>query len=393
MKIATLRRRTDVLAGVHGVARLDRRTTRLAGRLNPGDIAVIDHVDIDRVAAEALVSARVAAVINAQPSISGRYPNLGPDLIVASGIPLLDNVGSEIFAALKEGTKIRIDGASVYIGEELVASGTPQDPATIGALMAEAKVGLSAQLEAFAVNTSEFMNRERELLLDGVGVPDIKTRLARRHVLVVVRGYGHAEDLKSLKHYIREFKPVLIGVDGGADALLAAGHKPHLIVGDMDAVSDAALATGAEVVVHAYPDGRAPGLLRVQDLGIDAVTFPTSGSSEDAAMLLADEKGAELIVAVGTHATLSEFLDKGRAGMASTFLTRLRVGGKLVDAKGVNRLYRNRISAAALLLLVLAALVAIVAALAVSDVGRTFLQQHVSHDWNHVTHWVRNLFS
>ncbi|HET9170045.1 MAG TPA: putative cytokinetic ring protein SteA, partial [Actinospica sp.] len=323
MKLATLRRRGEPPPGVSGVARLDRRTNRLAGRVNPGDIAIIDHVDLDRVAAEALVAARVAAVINAQPSISGRYPNLGPDLIVESGIPLLDNVGSEIFAAVKEGMKIRIDGESVYVGETVVATGTAQTPDSVAAMMAEAKVGLSAQLEAFAVNTSEFMSRERELLLDGVGVPAVRTKFAGKHVLVVVRGYGHAAELKSLKHYIREFKPVLVGVDGGADVLLAAGHKPHLIVGDMDAVSDAALATGAEVVVHAYPDGRAPGLLRVQDLGIEPVSFPTSGTSEDIAMLLADDNGAELIVAVGTHATLTEFLDQGRSGMASTFLTRL----------------------------------------------------------------------
>ncbi len=392
MKLATLRRRGEPPPGVSGVARLDRRTNRLAGRVNPGDIAIIDHVDLDRVAAEALVSAKVAAVINAQPSISGRYPNLGPDLIVESGIPLLDNVGGEIFAAVKEGMKIRIDGESVYVGETVVATGTPQTPDSIAAMMAEAKVGLSAQLEAFAVNTSEFMSRERELLLDGVGVPAVRTKFAGKHVLVVVRGYGHAADLKSLKHYIREFKPVLVGVDGGADALLAAGHKPHLIVGDMDAVSDAALATGAEVVVHAYPDGRAPGLMRVQDLGIDAARFPTSGTSEDIAMLLADENGAELIVAVGTHATLTEFLDQGRSGMASTFLTRLRVGGKLVDAKGVSRLYRNRISAAALLLLVLAALVTIVAALAVSDPGRAYLN-HLDHNWNHFVHWIQGRFS
>jgi uncharacterized membrane-anchored protein len=207
-----------------------------------------------------------------------------------------------------------------------------------------------------------------------------------------VRGYDHQRDLKALKHYIREYKPVLIGVDGGADALLEAGLKPHLIVGDMDAVSDAALATGAEVVVHAYPDGRAPGLARVQDLGIDAVTFPTSGTSEDVAMLLADENGASLIVAVGTHATLTEFLDKGRSGMASTFLTRLRVGGKLVDAKGVTRLYRSRISAAALLLLVLATLVTIIAALAVSEAGRSYLH-NFDHSWNHLVGWVQDLFS
>ncbi|MEP7179147.1 MAG: putative cytokinetic ring protein SteA [Pseudonocardiales bacterium] len=392
MKLATLRRRADALPGVSGVARLDRRTNRLVGRLNPGDIAVIDHVDLDRVTAQTLVAAKVSAVINAQPSISGRYPNLGPDLIVGTGIPLLDNVGGEIFAAVKEGTRIRVDGDTAYIGDQAVATGTPQNVDTIAALMFEAKSGLSAQLEAFAVNTSEYMSREREMLLNGVGVPEVRTNFTGRHVLVVVRGYDYDADLKSLKHYIREFKPVLVGVDGGADALLEAGHKPHLIVGDMDAVSDAALATGAEIVVHAYPDGRAPGLARVQDLGIDAVTFPTSGTSEDVAMLLADENGADLIVAVGTHATLTEFLDKGRSGMASTFLTRLRVGGKLVDAKGVSRLYRSRISAAALLLLVLATLVTIVAALAVSEAGRSYLH-HFDHSWSAFIGWVQDLFS
>jgi uncharacterized membrane-anchored protein len=392
MKLAPLRRRSDALPGVSGVARLDRRTNRLVGRLNPGDIAIIDHVDLDRVSAEALVAAKVALVINAQPSVSGRYPNLGPDRIVGNGIPILDNVGAEIFAAVKEGTKIRIDGDTVYVGETPVATGTTQDSESIARAMAEAKIGLSAQLEAFAADTSEYMSRERELLLDGVGVPAVQTSFTGRHVLVVVRGYDHAADLKALKHYIREYKPVLVGVDGGADALLEAGLKPHMVVGDMEAVSDAALATGAEVVVHAYPDGRAPGLNRVQDLGIDAVSFPTSGTSEDIAMLLADENGAELIVAVGTHATLTEFLDKGRAGMASTFLTRLRVGGKLVDAQGVARLYRNRISAAALLLLVLAALVAIVAALAVSEAGRHYLHNYDSN-WHSFTHWVRGVFS
>ena len=218
MKLATLRRRADALPGASGVARLDRRTNRLVGRLNPGDIAIIDHVDLDRVAAQALVAAKVSAVINAQPSISGRYPNLGPDLIVATGIPLLDNVGGEIFAAVKEGTKIRLDGDSVYIGDEAVATGTRQDVDSVAALMIEAKSGLSVQLEAFAANTLEYLSRERELLLDGVGVPDVRTNFAGRHVLVVVRGYDYAADLKSLKHYIREFKPVLVGVDGGGRA-------------------------------------------------------------------------------------------------------------------------------------------------------------------------------
>ncbi|MDT4906626.1 MAG: hypothetical protein QOF92_1325 [Pseudonocardiales bacterium] len=392
MKLAPLRRRNDALPGVSGVARLDRRTPRLAGRLNPGDIAIIDHVDLDRTSAEALLAAKPTAIINAQPCISGRYPNLGPQLIVSHGILLLDNVGAEIFGSVKEGTKVRIDGHTVFLGDTPVVTGTLQDIETVEALMLEAKAGLSSQLEAFAVNTAEFMGAERSLLLDGIGIPEVKTSMTGRHVLIVVRSHEHAADLKSLKHYIREYKPVLVGVDGGADALLEAGHKPHLIVGDMDAVSDAALATGAEVVVHAYPDGRAPGLARVQDLGIDAITFPTSGTSEDAAMLLADEQGAELVVAVGSHANLTEFLDRGRAGMASSFLTRLRLGAKLVDAKTVNRLYRNRISGAALLLLVIAAMVAIVAALAVSDAGRTYLNSF-DHGWANFVGWLQDLFS
>ena len=394
MKLATMRRARNgtALPGVVGVARLDRRTKNLTGRLNPGDIAIIDHVDLDRVSADALVAARVAAVINAAPSISGRYPNLGPEILMSAGIPLVDSVGIEVFSEVKEGTKVRVDCNTVYVGEQVIGTGTEQDKSSIADQMLDAKAGLSTQLEAFAANTMEYMKRERGLLLDGVGVPDITTKLARRHVLVVVRGYDYKEDIAVLRPYIREYRPVLIGVDGGADALREAGYTPHLIVGDMDSVSDEVLRCGAEVVVHAYPDGRAPGLERVQDLGVETVTFPAAGTSEDVAILLADEKGAELIVAVGTHNNLVEFLDKGRAGMASTFLTRLRVGGKLVDAKGVSRLYRSRISNTALLLLVLAALVAIGAALAVSTAGRTYLDLF-GDKWDSFVFWVEGLFS
>jgi uncharacterized membrane-anchored protein len=390
MKLA-MRRRGDALPGVSGVARLDRRTKRLVGRLSPGDIAIIDHADIDRVSADSLVAAKVGAVINAQPSISGRYPNLGPEVLVAAGIPLIDNVGSGIFGAIKEGTRIRVDGDTVYVQDQPVAKGLIQDQDSVAEQMAEAKSGLSAQLEAFAANTMEYMRRERGLLLDGVGVPDIKTSFEGRHALIVVRGYDYKEDLKALRNYIREFRPILVGVDGGADALREVGLTPHLIIGDMDSTSDATLRCGAEIVVHAYPDGRAPGLARVQDLGINPILFPAAGTSEDIAMLLADEKGATLIVAVGTHATLVEFLDKGRAGMASTFLTRLRLGGKLVDAKGVSRLYRSRISVFALLLLVLAAFVAIGAALAVSTAGRTYVDLWIDEGHRFIT-WLRDLF-
>ncbi|MDI1465248.1 putative cytokinetic ring protein SteA [Catellatospora sp. KI3] len=374
MRLPTLRRtRTAEPGNLTGTARLDRRTKRLVGRLRPGEIAVIDHVDLDRVAADSLVAVGVAAVLNAKPSISGRYPNLGPQVLVEAGITLIDDLGEGVFQQIREGDSVRIEGNTVYVKGEPVAHGTRQDADTVSKAMLDAREGLSVQLEAFAANTMEYLKQERELLLDGVGVPDVKTQISGRHCLIVVRGYDYKADLDVLRPYIREFKPVLIGVDGGADALVEAGYTPDMIIGDMDSVTDDVLRCGAEVVVHAYPDGRAPGLDRVHSLGVSGITFPAAATSEDIAMLLADEKGATLIVAVGTHATLVEFLDKGRGGMASTFLTRLRVGGKLVDAKGVSRLYRQSISGSSLLLLVLSAIAAMAAAVAVSTVGKAYL--------------------
>lgn len=350
--------------------RVDHRTKNLTKRLKPGDIAVIDHEDIDRVSAEALAACRPIAVLNAARSTSGRYPNLGPEILLDAGIPLIDELGPDIMT-LTDGNDVVIDGGEVRTGSRVLATGVQQTAETNAAAMDEARAGLAVQMEAFAANTMDYLRRERDLLLDGVGVPDIETDLDGRQVLIVVRGYHYKEDLATLQHYVREFRPVLIGVDGGADAILEAGLKPALIVGDMDSVSDKALKCGAEIVVHAYRDGRAPGAERVRNLGIDPIVFPAAGTSEDVAMLLADDKGAELIVAVGTHATLVEFLDKGRSGMASTFLTRLRVGGKLIDAKGVSRLYRQRISNLQLFALVLAGLAALAVALATTTFGQT----------------------
>ena len=394
MRFPKLRRsRPDArLPGVYGVARLDRRTKNLTKRLRPGDIAVIDHLDIDRVSAEALLRCQVAAVVNVAASTSGRYPNLGPGILVEAGVPLVDDVGPDIFGAVREGDIVRLHDDVLYdVDGHVVAKGELQSTQSVEGAMAAARSGLSIQLEAFASNTMEYLRRERDLLLDGVGVPEITTAIEGRHALVVVRGYHYQEDLATLRPYIREYRPVLIGVDGGADALLEAGYRPDLIVGDMDSVSSEALRCGAEIVVHAYRDGRAPGLTRVQELGLPAVTFPAAGTSEDVAMLLADDKGATLIVAVGTHATLVEFLDKGRSGMASTFLTRLRVGGKLVDAKGVSRLYRTRISALTLVLLAFAAVFTLAVAAAISPAGDlygTFLGVR----WHHFVRWFTGLF-
>jgi uncharacterized membrane-anchored protein len=392
MRLPTLRRtRTAEPGTVIGTARLDRRTKRLVGRLRPGDIAVIDHVDLDRVAADSLVAVGVAAVLNAKPSISGRYPNLGPEVLVQAGIPLVDDLGEAVFHQLREGDTVRLEGNTVYAGTEPVGHGVRQDAESVAKAMADAREGLSVQLEAFAANTMEYLKQERELLLDGVGVPDIETSMSGRHCLIVVRGYDYKEDLDVLRPYIREFKPVLIGVDGGADALVEAGYTPDVIIGDMDSVTDDVLRCGAEVIVHAYPDGRSPGLARVQQLGIASVTFPAAATSEDLAMLLADDKGASLIVTVGTHNNLIEFLDKGRGGMASTFLTQLKVGGKVVDAKGVSRLYRQSISGSSLLLLVLSAIAAMASAVAVSTIGKAWLGV-ASEWWDNLVFQLGQLF-
>lgn len=351
--------------------RVDKKTKHLTQRLQTGEIAVIDHADIDRIAAETLVAAAPSAVLNAAKSTTGRYPNMGPSIIVDAGITLIDDLGSRIMN-LKEGTKVTIEGNSVFQNGQLVAEGIQQTPGTIAADLEEARKGLSTQIEAFAANTMEYLRRERDLLLDGVGLPEVKTKFAGKHALIVVRGYHYQEDLRSLRPYIREYKPVLVGVDGGADAILEQGYTPDMIIGDMDSVSDEALRCGAEIVVHAYRNGKAPGTERLKREGIPHVVFPATGTSEDVAMLLADDKDAEMIVALGTHASLVEFLDKGRSGMASTFLTRLRVESKLVDAKGVSQLYQPRVSTWQTLLLALVGVGAVAISLAVTPVGQTF---------------------
>ncbi len=375
MKLSGLLRRSRTeLPGLSGVARVDRRTDGLLRRLKAGEIAVLDQIDLDRATADALIAVRVAAVINASPSISGRFPNLGPEALLAAGIPLVDAVGPEALRTIKDGSRIRLQDGAIFAGEQHLADGVVQTTDSVADAMVEAKSGLSHQLEAFAANTIEFMRRERHLLLDGVGVPDVNVELAGRQVLVVAAGFDHAAELARLRNYIREYRPVLVGVGAGADALLAAGHRPALIVGDPAEASVEALTCGADVVVPAFADGHAPGLHRVQDLGAGAVTFPSSANPEDLALLLAAHHGAATIVTVGLSASMAEFLDRGRSGSnASTFLTRLKLGGELVDGRVLAGLYRSRISVGAVLLMIGAAVVAVVAALLVSDAGDAVL--------------------
>jgi uncharacterized membrane-anchored protein len=357
------------------VARVDPRTKRLLVRIRPGEVAVIDHEDLDRISAEGLVAGGVAAVVNASPSITGRYPNLGPLVLVQAGVPLVDGVGKLIMEKVHEGARIRVEGDRIYADDDLVGVGIRQSQTAVFEAMEAARSRLAANFDAFARNTLEYLQRERDLLFGGEGMPDLDVGISGRHVLVVVRGTNFREDLATLRAYVRDVKPILVGVDGGADALLEQGYTPQIVVGDMDSVSERALRSGAEIVLHAYPGGAAPGRTRLEEIGVPFKVVEASGTSEDVAYLLAHEKGADLIVAVGSHGNLREFLDKGRRGMASTFLVRLRVGEILVDAKGVSRMYRGSIRARDMALLVGAALFSMVAVVAVSQPLRIFFRQ------------------
>lgn len=357
-------------------ARADRRTKDLVKRLEPGEIAVINHADLDLVAADALIDAGVVAVVNAASSFTGRYPNLGPLQLVRSGAVLVDDVGVGVLERVAEGEVLTVDGDRVLIGTEVIAEGRRQTEDDLVDRVAVARTQVGEQLELFAANTLEYLRRERHLATDQPDLPPSTVEFKNRQTLIVVRGIDFREDLLALHRsgYVREMRPVLIGVDGGADALLALGLRPHIIIGDMDSVSEEALRCGAELIVHAYAGGRAPGAERLRQLGLQHMLFESPGTSEDIAMLLAYERGTQLIVAVGTHNSMEDFLDKGRQGMASTFLVRLKVGRILVDAKGVNNLYHPVVKGRDIALFVAAMLSSLVLVVAVSEPVRLWFR-------------------
>ncbi|MBS9532588.1 thiamine pyrophosphokinase [Mycobacterium sp. M1] len=390
MKMSSLLSRNTARPGVIGTARVDHDIDRLLRRVGPGDIVVLDVLDLDRITADALVEAGIAGVVNASASISGRYPNLGPEVLVANGVTLIDEAGPTVFKKIRDGAKVRLHNSGVYSGDRRLALGVERTDIDITEMMHEAKSGLVAHLEAFAGNTIEFIRSESPLLIDGIGIPEIDVDLRRRHVVLVGDEPYAAEDLKRLKPFIKEYQPVLIGVGGGADVLRKAGHRPELIVGDPETMSTEVLRCGSQVVLPADADGHAPGLERIQDLGVGAMTFPAAGSAMDLALLLADHHGAALLVTAGHTANIETFFDRTRQlSNPSMFLTRLKVGEKLVDARAVATLYRNRVSAGAIALLVLTMLVAIVVALWVSRTDAVVLDWLTNY-WHHAVQWLRH---
>ena len=357
-----------------GPARLGRRTKELVKRLRPGDVAILDHADLDRVSAEELVESGVRVVVNVAPSASGRFPNPGPLELVRAGVVLVDVPGAPLFEEVGEGELLTVREGGVYRLGTLLAQGTTLTTTGLEAALAQQRSRVTEALETFADNTLRHLREEGKLLTEGVSFPALRTRFRERHALVVARGPGYKRDLRIVLPYVRDFRPVLVAVDGGADALLHAGLRPDVIVGDMDSVSDAALRCGAELLVHAYADGHAPGAARLRRLGLAHELVAAPGISEDVALLLAHDKGAELIVAVGTHFNLVEFLERDREGMASTFVTRLKVGEVLVDAKGVSQLVSRRVGVWPLVAFAAAGITAIVVAVLVSPALRNVIQ-------------------
>lgn len=375
----------DSRAFISGPVRRGTITKNLAPRLRPGDIALIDHTDVDEVAAKDLIRAGVACILNAGTTITGKYPCRGAAILLEAKVPVVDGLGRDFFQLAAEGEPVEVDlsRGMVFIGDPpaweeplCAARGKVLTEARVAELLDRSRHVLPSRMKQFLHNTLINAYAEEHLLLHPLTIPQLKTPFTDRHALVVVRGSGYEEDLRAIGSYIHDMKPVLIGVDGGADALLGMGLRPHIVLGDMDSVSDEALAAAREVIVHAYADGRAPGRKRLEALGIAYEIFPIGGTSEDAALLLAFEGGAALITAVGTHTHMVDFLEKGRPGMASTLLTRLRVGSRLVDAKGVSQLYHrpplNRIRHTAQL--VAAALVTIGVILLVTPLTRGILR-------------------
>ncbi|MGI6217012.1 MAG: putative cytokinetic ring protein SteA [Coriobacteriales bacterium] len=358
---------------ITGNVRLGKKTKQLVPSLLPGEIAVIDHEDIDRVSAEGLLDAGVKAVVNAAVSATGNYPNSAPEMLLDAKVPVIDSVGPDIFEKLEDGETVKIDGADIYKGEEIVASGKLLTREYLEERNEAARGKMGENLEEFVVNTAEYLKRDKGRIVYNSNPPKIDTKISGKQVLVVVRGPDYKEDLITLRSYISEVKPAIIAVDGAADALLDAGLSPDIIVGDMDSVTDNTLKCGAEIIAHAYENGECPSGERLDSLGVEWKVWSVSATSEDLAMLLAWENDADLIVAVGTHSNLIEYMEKNRKGMASTFLVRLLVGTKLVDAKGVSKLYRPSPPGKYVLLVILCALIAILVAVFISEPLRNTL--------------------
>lgn len=322
--------------------RVDSRTKDVIGRCRAGEAVLVSHADMDAVAAEALVEAEVRAVLNARSFVSGRYPARGAEVLLAAGVLLVEDLGEQCLERIADGDAVDLVGPELWHGGTLVAVGRILTTAACRERLVLAERRLGEALPDFVANTLAHALAEADRVLAPLPALPQDLGLTGRTALLVARGPDYLADLGMLLPFIRSERPALIAIDGGATALRRHHLRPDLIVGDMDSVDDATLRACPRRVVHAYPDGFSPGLLRCRRLGLPATVVAAAGTSEDLALRLAYDAGARPLVLVGAHTGLTDFLDKGRPGMASTLLVRLKVGHALIDAKGARMLYRPR---------------------------------------------------
>jgi len=377
--VVKLRTRLQADVGVAGTARTDRRTSALLPRLRAGDIAVLDQVDLDGPTAEALAEAGVAAVVNRAAMISGRFPNRGPQILLDAGIPMIDQAegtnGRDLLTAVADGRRLILRGGTVSVGDDVVAEGRPLTAQDVADQLTGAEAGMSTQLHTLTHNSAEFLRREEALLLHGEGIPRVRTKLKNRPVVVVGQGPDDVAELRRIRRYLREVKPVVVATGEGLAMARAAGLSPDVVVLDSRA-EDLPLAkelrSCRDVVVTEAPGGvrsEGAGSDRFDRIGVRAVPMRTTATPADAALLLADAGGATPIVAVGLRGTVEEFLDGSREGIGSGYMTRLKVGPRLVDATAVPLLYSGQLRARHAYLVLLIGLVVVAAALATTDVG------------------------
>jgi uncharacterized membrane-anchored protein len=341
-------------------------------------VAVLDEVDLDGPTAETLVDAGVVAVLNRSPMISGRFPNRGPQILLDAGIVMVDQLvsagGRDPMVTVGEGRLVRVVGASVVVDDEVVAEGREVTADVVAQLLAGAHTGLATQLHSLTHNSVEFLRREEPLLLHGEGVPRLRTSLAGRPVVVIGHGPDDAAELKLLRRYLREVRPVVVSTGEGLDVARAAGLTPDVVVLDsrIDELPAARALRAARDVVVTEPPGALRGgssTERFERVGVRTVSMRTTAAPTDAALLLADAGGAAPIVAVGVRGTVEEFLDSSRDGLGSGYVTRLKVGPRLVDASAVPLLYSGQLRARHAYVVLLIGLLAVAAAIATTQVG------------------------
>lgn len=330
---------------VEGIIKKGSKTKALIKYLNSNDIAVLNHNDIDELAAYALINSGISIILNTGLCMTGKYNSKGTSILIKNGIKLYEvKVSYELF---NDGDYVCIRDKDLIINKYNIFTNacTNVNEAYVRKYTELSNTNANKELINFINNTLSYANEEKDKILFETSYPNINIKIKGRDVLIVVRGSFCESDLMALKSYIEFYKPVIIGVDGGADLLINNGYVPDILIGDMDSVSDLGIYRSKEIILHAYKNGYCPCKDRVDKMNVKYKILSMLGTSEDIAMLMAYDMGAEQIVLLGGHKCMYDFMEKGRKGMGSTLLTRIKIGEKLIDFKGISKIFNMNLEA------------------------------------------------